>query len=80
MDPREDAKLAKLVEIGFGVDEAREALHQCKKIHDFFQDPQQVPPAAISKATAQFVRECQLMSTLRHPNIVQVLGLLFLSG
>ena len=29
VDPREDAKLAKLVEIGFGAEEAREALHQC---------------------------------------------------
>ena len=27
---REDAKLAKLVEIGFGAEEAREALHQCR--------------------------------------------------
>ena len=56
------------------------AICAAKKIHDFFQDPKQVPPAAISSATAQFVRECQLMSTLRHPNIVQFLGLHFLPG
>ena len=56
------------------------AICAAKKIHHFFQDPKQVPPAAISKATAQFVRECQLMSTLRHPNIVQFLGLHFLPG
>ena len=30
VDQREDAKLAKLVEIGFGAEEAREALHQCR--------------------------------------------------
>ena len=29
---------------------------------------------------AQFVRECQLMSTLRHPNIVQFLGVCFFPG
>ena len=28
----------------------------------------------------QFVRECQLMSTLRHPHIVQFLGVCFLHG
>ena len=49
-----------------------------KKIHDLFQDPLQVPAAAIRRATAQYVRECQLMSTLRHPHIVQFLGLCFL--
>ena len=30
-----------------------------------------------SKAASEFVRECQLMSTLRHPNIVQFLGVTF---
>jgi poly [ADP-ribose] polymerase 6/8 len=30
VDPREDAKLAKLVEMGFRAEEAREALHQCQ--------------------------------------------------
>ncbi|CAI8024091.1 Protein mono-ADP-ribosyltransferase PARP8, partial [Geodia barretti] len=30
VDPREDAKLAKLVEMGFRAEEAREALHQCR--------------------------------------------------
>ena len=57
-----------------------QAVCAAKKIHDFFQDPRQVPPAAIRKATAQFAKECQLMSTLRHPNIVQFLGLCFLPG
>ena len=32
------------------------------------------------KATGEFVRECQLMSTLRHPNIVQFLGVAFFPG
>ena len=51
-----------------------------KKIHDFFLNASQVPPAAIRKAETQFVRECQLMSTLRHPNIVQFLGVYSLPG
>ena len=34
----------------------------------------------LSKAANEFVRECQLMSTLRHPNIVQFLGVNFLPG
>ncbi|CAI8020223.1 MDIS1-interacting receptor like kinase 1 [Geodia barretti] len=56
------------------------AICAAKKIHDFFHDPRQVPSGAIRRATAKFVRECQLMSTLRHPNIVQFLGLCFLPG
>ncbi|CAI8001705.1 Calcium/calmodulin-regulated receptor-like kinase 2, partial [Geodia barretti] len=35
--------------------------------------------AGLPKAT-QFVRKCQLMSTLRHPNIVQFLGVAFFPG
>ena len=31
----------------------------------------------LSKAASEFARECQLMSTLRHPNIVQFLGVAF---
>ena len=46
------------------------AICAAKKIHDFFQDTAQVSDAAISTATTQFIRECQLMSTLRHPHIV----------
>ena len=56
------------------------AICAAKKIHDFFLNAAQVPRAAIDKATTQFVRECQLMSTLRHPNIVQFLGVCFLPG
>ena len=51
-----------------------------KKIHDLFLNSAHVPPAAIRKVTSQFVKECQIMSTLRHPNIVQFLGLCFLPG
>ena len=51
-----------------------------KKIHDIFQDRSEIPDDDISKASAQFVKECQLMSTLRHPNIVQFLGVYFFEG
>ena len=56
------------------------AICAAKKIHDFFLNTAQVTPAAVQKATTQFVTECQLMSTLRHPNVVQFLGLCFMPG
>ena len=56
------------------------AICAAKKIHDFFQDTTQIPVAAIRNASAQFVRECQLMSTLRHPHIVQFMGVCFFPG
>ena len=34
----------------------------------------------VPKAVTEFVKECQLMSTLRHPHIVQFLGVCFLQG
>ena len=40
------------------------AICAAKRIHDYLHDTSQLG----------FVRECQLMSTLRHPNIVQFLG------
>ena len=46
------------------------AICAAKKIHDFFLNTALVP--------SQFVKECQMMSTLRHPNIVQFLGVCFL--
>ena len=42
-----------------------------KTIYDFLRE---------AKAATEFVRECQLMSTLRHPNIVQFLGVTFFPG
>ena len=56
------------------------AVCAAKKIHDFFQDRRQMPREGIEKAASEFVRECQLMSTLRHPHIVQFLGVCFLPG
>ena len=44
-----------------------------KTIHPVLQ-------GGLSKAASEFVRECQLMSTLRHPNIVQFLGVAFFPG
>ena len=37
-------------------------------------------PNELSKAAAEFVRECQLMSVVRHPNVVQFLGVAFFPG
>ena len=51
-----------------------------KKIHDIFQDRSEILHDEIDKASTLFVRECQLMSTLRHPNIVQFLGICFSQG
>ena len=51
-----------------------------KKIYDIFQDHTQIPTVDIQRATAQFVEECQLMSTLHHPHIVQFLGVCFFPG
>ena len=56
------------------------AVCAAKKIHDIFQDRSEIPAADIQRATAKFVEECQLMSTLRHPHIVQFLGVCFLPG
>ena len=42
-----------------------------KTIYDFLRE---------ARAATEFVRECQLMSTLRHPNIVQFLGVAFFPG
>ena len=38
------------------------------------------PDDEVPKAVTEFVRECQLMSTLRHPHIVQFFGVCFLQG
>ena len=44
-----------------------------KTIHPILQ-------GGLSKAASEFVRECELMSTLRHPNVVQFLGVTFFPG
>ena len=56
------------------------AICAAKKIHEVFMDRSEIPVTEIRKSAAQFVRECQLMSTLRHPNIVQFLGVCFFPG
>ena len=57
-------------EVAFPVEAA------AKTIHAILQGG----PNELSKAVAEFVRECQLMSTVRHPNIVQFLGVAFFPG
>ena len=49
-------------------------------IYDFLQEGDDATVAELPKAATEFVRECQLMSTLRHPNIVQFLGVAFFPG
>ena len=56
------------------------ALCAAKQIHDQFQNPDIMSERTMAELAAGFVRECQLMSTLRHPHIVLFLGVCFLSG
>ena len=56
-------------EVAFTVDAA------AKTIYALLQEGEDLP-----KAVSDFVRECQLMSTLRHPNLVQFLGVAFFPG
>ena len=46
-----------------------------KTIHAILQEGDGT--GIVPKALTEYVRECQLMSTLRHPNIVQFLGVAF---
>ena len=48
-----------------------------KKLHESLLPP---APTAEDRLTETFVAECRLMSTLRHPNIVQFLGVCLLPG
>ena len=56
------------------------ALCAAKEVHDILLDSGRIPPDSIQKVAQEFVRECKLMSTLRHPHIVQFLGVCFLPG
>ena len=49
-------------------------------VHDAFVNVAKDQDAASQKSSTQFVEECQLLSTLRHPNIVQFLGVAFGNG
>ena len=52
-----------------------------KTIYAFLQEIDgSGPDEAVPKAVTEFVRECQLMSTVRHPHIVQFLGVCFFQG
>ena len=50
-----------------------------KTLFSFLQEGDDSSPE-LPKAVAEFVRECQLMSTVRHPNVVQFLGVAFFPG
>ena len=53
-----------------------------KKLHDILQteDVEWVDPQMVAQNRGKFISECQLMSRLRHPHIVQFLGIVFLPG
>ena len=53
------------------------AVCAAKRIHEVFLDRSEIPEREIRKSVTQFVKECQLMSTLRHPHVVQFLGVCF---
>ena len=53
------------------------AVCAAKKIHSLYQDRSEIPAEDIQRAADSFVSECQLMTTLRHPHIVQFLGVCF---
>ena len=50
-----------------------------KTLFAFLQEGDDSSPE-LPKAVAEFVRECQLMSTVRHPNVVQFLVVAFFPG
>ena len=55
------------------------ALCAAKKIHDFLfkPDPNWLARKTADENIQRFVKECKIMGRLRHPNIVQFLGLWF---
>ena len=56
------------------------AVCAAKKIHDFLQDPARVSPGSSEAASRECVFQCQQLSALRHPHVVQFLGVCFLPG
>ena len=64
----------KVEEVSVPVDAA------AKTIYPTLQQGDSTTVDSLPKAITEFVRECQLMSILRHPNIVQFLGVAFLPG
>ena len=57
------------------------AMCAAKKIHDvFLRDSSSLTARASERASEEFVRSCLLISRLRHPHLVQFLGVCFLPG
>ena len=48
-----------------------------REINDFFENGSHIPDDQIRRASEQFVKECQMMSTIRHAKIVEFLGVCF---
>ena len=51
-----------------------------KKIHEILQDRSEISDEELEKVSEQFAAECRLMSSLRHPHIVQFIGVCYLPG
>ena len=51
------------------------ALCAVKRVDDIFQDRSEEPEAEFQCVVDNFVQKCRLLSTLRHPHIVQYLGI-----
>ena len=51
-----------------------------KRIHDFLQDPLLSLTYVEKDAGKQFVDECELLASIKHPNIVKLFGIHFFPG
>ena len=48
-----------------------------KRIHGFLQNPAILTANVVDRASMQFVKECNLLASLDHPNIVKFLGIYY---
>ena len=53
------------------------AIGAAKRIHGFLQNPAILTAKVIDRASMQFVKECKLLASLDHPNIVKFFGIYY---
>ena len=56
--------------------EAGGVIYAGKKIHDSLADPYNI---GVNNIVERYVKECHLLSSLRHPNVVQFMGVCLFS-